>query len=97
MNTREIGTILDELDHDQTVYTSSSKDVLVVSRNEGKFGKPTFYAILAHNRQVFAKSYGNIQPMIRRADQQQVNSLRVSIMAYNIQLSDALQRERRHE
>ena len=97
MSTRKIGTVLDELDADRTVYKSSAKDVFVVSRDEGKFGKPTFYAILAHNRRVIAKSYGNPSPMIRRADRQQVASLRVAIMAYRMQLSAALEREGRHE
>lgn len=97
MSTRKIGTVLDELDADRTVYKSSAKDVFVVSRDEGKFGKPTFYAILAHNRRIIAKAYGNPGPTIRRADEQQVASLRVAIMAYRMQLSDALERARRHD
>ena len=62
MSTRKIGTVLDELDADRTVYRSSAKDVFVVSRDEGKFGKPTFYAVLAHNRRIIAKAYGNPGP-----------------------------------
>ena len=97
MSTRKIGTALDELDADWTVYRSSAKDIFVVSRDEGKFGKPTFYAVLAHNRRIIAKAYGNPGPTIRRADEQQVASLRVAILAYRMQLSDALERERRHD
>ena len=97
MTTRKIGSTLDELDEDRTVYKSSAQDVFVVSRDEGKFGKPTFYAILAHNRRVIAKAYGNPGPTIRRADRQQVRSLRMAIMAYRMQLSAALEREQRHE
>ena len=97
MSTRKIGTVLDELDDDRTVYRSSAKGVFVVSRDEGKFGKPTFYAVLAHNRRIIAKAYGNPRPTIRRADEQQVASLRVAILAYKVQLSDALEREQRHE
>ena len=96
MSAGKIGTVLDELDEDRTVYTSSAKDVFFVSRDEGKFGKPTFYAVLAHNRRVIAKAYGNPRPTIRRADRQQVASLRVAIMAYRMQLSAALEREQRH-
>lgn len=97
MSARKIGTVLDELDDDRTVYRSSASDVFVVSRDEGRFGKPTFYAVLAHNRRIIAKSYGNPGPTIRRADGQQVASLRFAILAYRMQLSAALERAGRHE
>lgn len=94
MLTQTIGSVLSERAADRTVYTSSAKDVRVISRDEGKFGKPTFYTVLARNRLIIAKAYGSCASSLRRADRQQVKCLRVALVALNLQLAAALDRER---